>query len=166
MDSNHKEGLSASLEDYLEVILRLEDESRVARAKDIADRLGVSRASVTGALKTLAERDLINYTPYSYTTLTEKGKEIAKEIIRRHETLKEFFQDFLQLESEHADANACRVEHAIDSQAMDRMVYFLSFMRRCPRTGEDWLESFRSYCKGKVQESRCGECLEKLKSKH
>jgi DtxR family Mn-dependent transcriptional regulator len=142
MDSNHKDGLSASLEDYLEIILRLEDESRVARAKDIADRLGVSRASVTGALKTLAE------------------------IIRRHETLKEFFQDFLQLESEHADANACRVEHAIDSQAMDRMVYFLSFMRRCPRTGEDWLESFRSYCKGKVQESRCGECLEKLKSKH
>ena len=64
------EGLSASLEDYVEVIYHLERSNRVARAKDIADQMNVQRASVTGALKALAGRGLINYSPYSYITLT------------------------------------------------------------------------------------------------
>ena len=64
------EGLSASLEDYLEVIFHLEQSNRVARAKDIADQMNVQRASVTGALKALSGRGLINYSPYSFITLT------------------------------------------------------------------------------------------------
>lgn len=54
-----EETLSASLEDYLEAILSLERVSRVARVSDIAGRLGVSRPSVTGALKSLGARNLV-----------------------------------------------------------------------------------------------------------
>ena len=72
------EGLSASLEDYLEVIYHLERSNRVARAKDIADQMNVQRASVTGALKALAGRGLINYSPYSYITLTSAGRTVAQ----------------------------------------------------------------------------------------
>ena len=91
------EGLSASLEDYLEVIFHLEQSNRVARAKDIADQMNVQRASVTGALKALAGRGLINYSPYSFITLTPPGRDIAREVIRRHRVLKEFFVNTLQL---------------------------------------------------------------------
>ena len=91
MTGDLPEGLSASLEDYLEVIYHLERSNRVARAKDIADQMSVQRASVTGALKALAGRGLINYSPYSYITLTSAGRTVAQDIIRRHETLKEFF---------------------------------------------------------------------------
>jgi DtxR family Mn-dependent transcriptional regulator len=151
--------LSASLEDYLEVIYHLERSNRVARAKDIADQMSVQRASVTGALKALAGRGLINYSPYSYITLTSSGRTVARDIIRRHETLKEFFIAALQLEPEEAEANACRIEHAIDPMAVDRLVRFLEFIKMCPRTGIDWLSAFARYCQRGTQTSDCENCL-------
>ena len=66
--------LSSSLEDYLEAIFNLLKESNIARSKDIAESLGVSRASVTGALRVLKEKGLANYKPYDYITLTETGR--------------------------------------------------------------------------------------------
>ena len=153
--------LSSNLEDYLETIYHLEKESRVARAKDIAERLGVSRASVTGALKTLGDKGLINYEPYSYMTLTKQGQGIASEIDRRHHVLKGFFQDFLQLDPEVSDANACRVEHAMDTEAVNRLVDFLDFLEECPRTGPEWLESFDNYCRDRKSPERCRSCMER-----
>ena len=153
------EGLSASLEDYLEVIYHLEQSNRVARAKDIADQMNVQRASVTGALKALAGRGLINYSPYSFITLTPQGRDIAREVIRRHKALKEFFMNTLQLGPEDAEANACRIEHAIDPTAMERLVRFVEFMSICPRTGTDWFDAFARFCKLGLQTSDCQECL-------
>jgi DtxR family Mn-dependent transcriptional regulator len=154
--------LSASLEDYLEVIFHLEKANRVARAKDIADQMCVQRASVTGALKSLAGRGLINYSPYSYVTLTGQGRKIAKDIIHRHDTLKDFFITALQMEPDQAEANACRIEHAIDPFAIDRLVSFLEFIKSCPRAGNDWLDSFARFCKEGVDSENCAECLERL----
>jgi DtxR family Mn-dependent transcriptional regulator len=148
MSSDIAEGLSASLEDYLEVIFHLEQSNRVARAKDIADQMNVQRASVTGALKALACRGLINYSPYSYITLTPPGRSIAKDIIRRHDTLKDFFVTALQMEPDDAEANACRIEHAIDPLAIDRLVRFL-----------EWFEAFARYCQKGIQTSNCESCL-------
>lgn len=162
MSSTAVDDLSSNLEDYLEAIYLLEKISRVARAKDIASRLEVSRASVTGALKALADKGLINYEPYSYVTLTKGGQAIAQEINRRHQILRDFFQRFLQLDPEAADANACRVEHGIDAEAMERLVCFLEFLRECPRVGEDWLAAFNQYCQGGLDPKRCGPCLDTL----
>ena len=159
MASDNADVLSASLEDYLEVIFHLEQSNRVARAKDIADQMSVQRASVTGALKALAARSLINYSQYSYITLTPAGRSIARDIIRRHDTLKDFFVTALQLTPEEAEANACRVEHTIDPMAIDRLVRFLKFIKICPRTGTDWFEAFARYCQKGIQTSSCEKCL-------
>ena len=156
---DNTEGLSASLEDYLEVIFHLERSNRVARAKDIADQMNVQRASVTGALKALAARGLINYSPYSFITLTPSGRDIAREVIRRHKVLKEFFVNTLQLGPEDAEANACRIEHAIDPAAIERLVRFLEFMSICPRTGTDWSDAFARFCKLGLRTSDCTACL-------
>ena len=153
------DGLSASLEDYLEVIFHLEQSNRVARAKDIADQMNVQRASVTGALKALAARGLINYSPYSFITLTPSGRDIAREVIHRHKVLKEFFVNTLQLGPEDAEANACRIEHAIDPSAIERLVRFLEFMSICPRTGTDWFDAFARFCKLGLRTSDCLACL-------
>lgn len=159
VDSPSCDELSASLEDYLEVIFHLEQSNRVARAKDIADQMNVQRASVTGALKALATRGLINYSPYSYITLTPQGRTLAHDIIRRHDTLREFFVTALQLSREEAEANACRIEHAIDPGAVDRLVCFLEFIKICPRTGVDWFDAFARYCQNGIRTSSCKECL-------
>lgn len=159
MTNESLEGLSASLEDYLEVIFHLEKSNRVARAKDIADQMNVQRASVTGALKALAGKGLINYSPYSYITLTSAGRSIAQDVIRRHNILKEFFIIALQLSPEDAEANACRIEHAINLNAVDRLVSLLEFMKECPRTGADWFDAFARYCRRGSRTSDCETCV-------
>lgn len=153
------ERLSASLEDYLQVIFHLEESHRVARAKEIAAQMKVQRASVTGALKALASRGLINYSPYSHITLTVAGRHVAQDIVRRHNTLREFFVTTLQLDPQQAEANACRIEHAIDTVAVDRLVHFLEFIRLCPRTNLEWLEGFALYCRRGAPDLSCRECL-------
>jgi DtxR family Mn-dependent transcriptional regulator len=152
--------LSESLEDYLEIILSLEKTSKVARVKDISEKMGVMRGSVTGALKNLAEKDLINYEPYSYITLTRKGAAIAKEITRRHGVIKDFLHNVLLLDSDEAEKNACRMEHAMDKIAVDRLVKFLEYIHNCPRTGDDWLEAFVNYySKDELDTKECEDCL-------
>lgn len=155
------EGLSESLEDYLEAILELQREHSVARVKDIAGKLGVISGTVTTALRTLAERGLINYKPYSYITLTPKGEKIAKEVLRRHTVIKDFLQCVLLLEERKAEENACRMEHAMDKSAINRLVQFLDYVSKCPRTGEDWISNFNNYfTQNKIAADQCPECLE------
>jgi DtxR family Mn-dependent transcriptional regulator len=118
--------LSESLGDYLESIYHLVRERQVARAKDIADRMGVRMPSVTGALRALAEKKLIYYDPYSLVTLTQAGEAVASDLVRRHETLTQFFHRVLGLNPTAADRNACHVEHAIEPEALERLVRFLA----------------------------------------
>ena len=139
----------------------------VARVKDIADRLGVLRGSVTGALKTLAEKNLINYEPYSYITLTRKGMAIAKEINRRHTVIQTFLEDVLLLEPEKAEANACRMEHAMDKAAIDRLVQFIDYIHECPRAGDDWIQGFVNYyTRNKLDESLCKACVDRCAERY
>ncbi|MDR3567378.1 MAG: metal-dependent transcriptional regulator [Syntrophobacteraceae bacterium] len=154
-----RQRLSASLEDYIQVIFHLEESNRVARAKDIADQMGVQRPSVTGALKVLAARGLIHYSPYSCVTLTSEGRTIGLDFLHRHGILKEFFASTLQLDSERAELNAGRIEHAIDSIAVNRLIRFLEFLKSCPRTGVNWSEAFALFCEGGQRPSSCKECL-------
>lgn len=156
--------LTSQLEDYLEAIGELQKKDRVARAKDIAERLGVTRATVTSALRSLAEKGLINYQPYSHITLTKQGESLAGEIIRRHQVLAEFFKEALKMPSQQAEDNACRAEHALDSEVIDRLVCFLDFLKGCPRTGEVWLKAFDRFCQEGAQgrnKSICRECVGK-----
>lgn len=152
--------LSENMEDYLEVILELEKTMKVARAKDIADRLNIQRGSVTGGLKTLEEKGLINYEPYSFITLTHRGMQIAKEIKRRHNILEKFFVKVLQVDPETAEATACRMEHVVDASFLDRLVNFINFVETCPRTGQDWLQHFIDYCAtGEHDQQKCSNCI-------
>jgi len=159
--------LSESLEDYLEVILELERTLRVARAKDIAKKMGVQRGSVTSALKNLEEKGLINYEPYSFVTLTPKGNKIAKDITRRHAVLKNLLSNVLNIDEETAESTACRMEHAIDKKTLERLVAFSDFIYKCPRAGEDWIQAFVNYCSsGKTEWKKCEQCIKRCFTAH
>ena len=141
--------LSESLEDYLEVILELEQTHKVARAKDIAAKMGVQRGTVTGALKALVEKKLINYEPYSFITLTPKGGRIARKINERHRVLRDFLEGILQVDPLTAETTACRMEHSIDDLSLDRLICFIDYIHECPQTGERWIRSFIKHCHDK-----------------
>lgn len=144
--------LTPSQEDYLEAILQLVRRRRVARVRDIARRLDVGMSSVTSALKSLSKRGFVNYDPYRVITLTDRGRRAAEEIVRRHELLREFLISVLGLDGEAAEANACRMEHAVDAALLERLGRFVEFVRRCGRAGDDWGERFLAFC-GEAQDA-------------
>ena len=139
--------LSASLEDYLETILQIITEKKAARAKEISNRLKVSRASVTEAFRSLADKGLINYSPYEVITLTPKGREVAKDVVRRHQALKNFFIKILAVDETIAEQGACRIEHAAPREIIERLNYFVNFIEENKQDGREWLKKFCNYCK-------------------
>ena len=152
--------LTSSLEDYLEAIFRIVQEKQAARAKDIGKRLKVSRSSVTGALHSLANRQLINYAPYDLITLTDKGRAVAEDVVRRHEVLQDFFVKVLAVDEQDADAAACKMEHAIPARILERFVEFVEFVERCPRGGSKWIKGFGYYCDSDKETDNCEKCVE------
>lgn len=153
------ETISASLEDYLEAIYQIISEKSAVRPRDIAKRLNITYPSVTGALKLLAEKRLINYTPYDFITLTEEGKTIAKDVIRRHEILRDFFVEVLAVPYDEADKAACQMEHSIPKELVERFVKFIEFVETCPRGGSKWIKGFAYHCDNEGSKENCGECI-------
>jgi len=152
--------LSASLEDYLETIYQLVEENRVARVRDISARMNVNMSSVSGALKQLSSYNLVHYEPYQVITLTDAGLVRARELIRRHNALKKFLLDVLSLDSVVAEDNAHRMEHAVDTETLERLVRFAEFVEQCPRGGRQWIESFRTFCDKGASAEVCERCVE------
>lgn len=118
--------LTASLEDYLEVICNYNDSEKDVRAIDISKELNVSRASVTEALKKLANKGYINYGRYESISLTETGKKIAQNIVSKHTVLQNFFEQILGLPKEEASENACKIEHIITENAFNKISEFIN----------------------------------------
>ena len=152
--------LSASLENYLEVIYLLIEQNRVARSKDIADKLEINRSSVTGGLQSLRSRGLINYEPYEFVTLTEEGRKIAANVLHRHNTLKEFFIEVLAIDEAEADETACRMEHGISKNIVNRLMDFAHYFKTCPNAGVQWHEHIGYNCNHEMKKARCcAKCM-------
>ena len=117
--------LTASLEDYLEAIYNLENNNQTVKPVDISKMFNISRASVTEALKKLANKGLINYGRYEMLSLTEQGLCRAQNIVSKHKILQDFFEFELGLSTEEASLNACRIEHVITDNAYQRILSIL-----------------------------------------
>lgn len=140
MRASRNPGLGESLEDYVEIILALERDAGTARVRDIAARCGVSKPSVTGALRALKARGLVCYEPYARATLTAAGRALAVEMTRRHRILKAFLTQVLALPDPQADAAACRMEHVLAPAVIDRFWAFADFVHDDPLRVAGWVD--------------------------
>jgi len=122
------EKLTQSLEDYLEAILYLEKKNRVARVKDIAGALKVQMPSVTGAVRILKEKGLVDYEKNSYITLTSRGTKIARSIYNKHQIVQRFLSDVLMVKEAEAESIACQIEHAMPGSIAARLESFTDFV--------------------------------------
>lgn len=120
-----REEMTSNLEDYLEMVYFLSPEGQGVHAATVADRLGVTRASVTGALRALAKRGYIRYTPYAPVLLTPEGVEAARACADRHHFLHSFLRDDLGMEDEAAEAAACKMEHAVSGDIVKRLAAYV-----------------------------------------
>lgn len=113
--------LTPSTEDYLETIYVLDRAEKGVRSVDVADKLKVAKPSVNRALKNLVDEGLIQQERYSVIYLTEQGKQQAKKILHRHTIIKSFLMNILGLDDERADEEACKIEHVMSEDTVDRL---------------------------------------------
>jgi DtxR family Mn-dependent transcriptional regulator len=124
--------VSANTEEYLEWIYRLSKENDEVTTTDLARKLKVSPASVTGMLKRLAERGLIDYQPYKGIALTPDGRVVAARIIRRHGLIERLLTDVLGLPWHEVDQVAGRIEHVITDEVEERIAQLCDYPTTCP----------------------------------
>ncbi len=150
---------SSSMEDYLEAIYAVIQEKQAVRSKEIAGRLGVRAASVTGALRQLSAKGLVCYEPYGEITLTAGGEALARDVVERHRLLHDFFFGVLGLSEAEADPAACRVEHALTPELRERLAAFVRFLDACPGEGQGkWRANFRYFLKNGRLPRSCSRC--------
>jgi len=149
VNERKKQKLSASLEDYLEAILNVADDSGEAKSSDVAKLLGVARPSVTGALKLLAKKGLVNYRPYGAVTLTQAGLSRATKVAKKHDILESFFIDFLGVDHSVAHPAACKTEHLLNPAIVSRMADFTDFAKKHARQGENIISILERFSKSR-----------------
>lgn len=146
--------LTGSLEDYLETIYTLASDRGYARVRDIAHARDVRPASVTPAMRRLAEMGFINYSQREYIELTPTGEQAARRILSRHQLLTRFFEAILGMEGELAGRDACAMEHSLSAEAMDHLARFFEFLTTCPE-GRRFMARFRGCSLVQPEQDRC-----------
>jgi len=120
--------LSASIEDYIKAIYALEIEDEKASTKKLAQRLEVRMASVTGMIKHLAAEGYVKHTPYRGVRLTDRGRKVALNLVRRHRLIELFLSRTLGLTWDELHDDAEVLEHVVSDALIERIYEFLG----CP----------------------------------
>ncbi len=121
---------SATLEEYLEIIYKLSEQG-VVKPTPIAHALGVAGPTVTATLKRLESRGFV-IRDDSDVILTEEGRALAVDIIRRHRVAERLLVDVLGIPWEDAHEDACRLEHALSPRVIEALEDFLDNPSVCP----------------------------------
>ncbi len=119
---------SEATDDYLKAILELSGAAETpVSSNDLAARLGVRAASVTGMLQKLARRQppLVLYEKHHGVRLSAPGKRRAWEIVRHHRLLELFLHDVLKYSWDEVHEEAERLEHFISERFEDRVAAIL-----------------------------------------
>jgi DtxR family Mn-dependent transcriptional regulator len=124
--------LSPAVQDYLKAIAKAELAGERATTTLIASALRLSAPSATAMLKKLAERGLVERTPYRGVVLTEPGRKLALEVLRHHRLLERYLVETLGLSVPEAHAEADRLEHALSEDVEARIDAALGFPENDP----------------------------------
>ena len=108
--------LFESGENYLEAILMLSETQEAVHAIDIVSKLGLSKPSVSIALKKLKDDEYINIDQNNHIHLTNKGLDIAKKIYERHVILTSILIK-LGVNKDVAEEDACKLEHDLSDES-------------------------------------------------
>lgn len=138
MDQEAK-SLTASMEDYLEMICRLSQGEGFTRTSDLAEALNVQPSSATRMVKKLAESGFIAYERYGILRLTPEGRELGNSLLQRHQALEDFLRLIGVEDTVLEDTE--RMEHSVSEPALRRIIELADFLRQSPQ----WRHEFERY---------------------
>ncbi|WP_313343284.1 transcriptional regulator MntR [Sedimentibacter sp.] len=137
---NNDNELTASMEDYLEMIYRLSSDKGFTRINELADALNVHPPSVTRMVQRLGKQNLLKYERYGVIMLKEEGSVLGKLLISRHNTI----ETFLKLMGIHDNIllkETEKIEHTLSPETVQCFEKYISFINNNP----DILERFNNY---------------------
>ncbi|HHV16770.1 MAG TPA: transcriptional regulator MntR [Gelria sp.] len=128
--------ITASMEDYLEMIYRLAREKGYTRISDLATALNVQPPSASKMVQKLAEMGYLQFEKYGVIELSKKGREHGRYLLKRHETLERFLaiigvKEQLLEETE-------KIEHYISPETIGKIMLLVEFMEDNP----EWMQAF------------------------
>jgi len=119
-------------ENYLKVIYHLAEQTNNVQTNAIAEQIQTKPASVTDMIKKLAEKGLVDYIKYQGVTLTEKGRQTAIDIVRKHRLWEVFLVDKLNFKWDEVHDVAEELEHIKSVDLIERLDEFLGFPKSDP----------------------------------
>ena len=137
-----KSTLSSGLEDYLEAIYIAHVNNKPLKGAELARQLKVSRASVSEALSKLVSKNLIKYSSYENISITNEGISQATKVYEKHSTLEDFFETVLGISKMEASENACKIEHIISENIIDRITNFTKYCKQNKEITEKFKQEF------------------------
>ena len=146
--------VSGRAEDYLRSIYEIIERKGFARVRDIARELNVKPSSVVEMLRKLQRMNLVFYEKYGGVRLTDKGRELAEIIERRHETFRKFLELIL-VPKDVALRDAHILEHRLHPKTIMQFTRFVEFITSHvdhPRFTKRLLEEFKKYCEKENEE--------------
>ncbi|MCW3997709.1 MAG: metal-dependent transcriptional regulator [Candidatus Bathyarchaeota archaeon] len=127
-----KPEISYQAEEYLEAIYRLEKKKCSAKTMELAKKLNVVPGSITNTIENLEKRGLVSHIPYKGVKLTEKGRKIAANVLRKHRLAERLLTDFLHLNWSEVHDAACKLEHALSPKILNSLESSLGNPKTCP----------------------------------
>ncbi len=138
--------LTIAQQDYLEIILRLEQDAdgQQVRITDIATGLGTRLPTVTRTIQRLTALGLTEHPNRGGVSLTKTGRTIAAEITHRHEDLFDFFHQVLGLPQEIAEQDTCQIEHGLSEESAQRLHEFMDYFHGLDKASKKVFTKFHS----------------------
>ncbi len=121
-----------TIEEYLEAIYIMQSEDAAVISARVAERIGVSAPTMTDTLKRMIKQGYVVVNKQKEITLTEKGREAAEALVRRHRLSERWLTDVLGLDWATAHQEACKLEHAISPAVEERLSKVLDNPSTCP----------------------------------
>ncbi|NTE01425.1 metal-dependent transcriptional regulator [Agrobacterium tumefaciens] len=119
-------------ENYLKIIYHLAEKTGNVQTNAIAEQMQTKPASVTDMIKKLAEKGFVDYIKYQGVTLTDKGRNAAIEIVRKHRLWEVFLVDKLNFKWDEVHDVAEELEHIKSTALIERLDEFLGFPKSDP----------------------------------
>lgn len=138
---NNGKSLSPSMEDYIEMIYRLSLNQSNVRVNDLSDSLNVQPPSSTKMIKKLSEIGYVKYERYGSVNLTEKGIEIGKYLLSRHDTISTFLK-LIGVEHNLLEQTE-KIEHAIYEETLNKINGFIHFINDNPEINKIYMEEYK-----------------------
>ncbi len=128
----HGRGPTEVISRYLEAVYYMHSEGEQVRSARLADWLGVSRPTVTVALRRMTRDGMVRLNSRKEIELTDRGEQAAAAIVRRHRIVERWLTDALGMDWVIADEEAARLEHAVSDVVERRLFEALGQPTSCP----------------------------------